>query len=99
MVSACSAVIIGEEAPPGLIAFRFDQPPRTPPKWVSIRVRIGIDIASSTTFGAFRWPQPEKSLVRALLGRPKPKNHSAPRRRIVPTTAMDSTLFTVVGRP
>ncbi len=39
------------------------------------------------------------SFVPALFGRPKLANQSAPRRRIVGTTAMDSTLFTVVGQP
>ncbi|MNT47045.1 hypothetical protein D3C86_936820 [compost metagenome] len=30
-VSACSRVITGQEAPPGMMAFRLPQPPRTPP--------------------------------------------------------------------
>ena len=58
-----------------------------------------IDIASSTTQGLFTWPEIAKSLVPALFSRPKPANHSAPRRRMVGATAMDSTLFTVVGQP
>ena len=40
-----------------------------------------------------------KSWVPVLFGRPKDANQSAPRRRIVGTTAIDSTLFTVVGQP
>jgi hypothetical protein len=56
-------------------------------------------MASSTTQGLFTWPEIAKSLVPALFGRPKPENHAAPRRRIVGTTAIDSTLFTVVGQP
>src|SRR5579863_4068183 len=99
MVSACPAVIIGAVAPPGMTAFRFPQPPRTPPKWVSISVLIGVDIASSTTVVRFTCPHVEKSFVPALFGRPKLENQSALRRRIVPTTAMDSTLLIVVGRP
>ena len=34
-----------------------------------------------------------------LLGRPIPANQSAPRRKMVGTTAIDSTLLTVVGAP
>ena len=56
-------------------------------------------MASSTTQGLFTWPEIAKILVPALLARPKLENHSGPRRRIVGTTAMDSTLFTVVGQP
>ena len=97
--SHCSAVRIGHEAPPGITALRFFQPPRTPPPCFSISSRSGIDMASSTTQGAFRWPVRPNSLTPALFGRPKLANHSGPRRRIVGTTAMDSTLFTVVGQP
>ena len=56
-------------------------------------------MASSTLQGLFTWPETHISLVPVLFGRPKPANQSAPRRRIVPTTAMLSTLFTVVGQP
>ena len=45
-------------------------------------------ISSSTTHGLFTWPEIANSLVPALFGRPKPANHSGPRRRIVGTTAM-----------
>ena len=41
----------------------------------------------------------QNNFVPVLLGFPSPANHSAPRRRIVGTTAMDSTLLTVVGHP
>jgi hypothetical protein len=38
--------------------------------------------------------------LRALvLGRPMPANQAPPRRRMVGTTAIDSTLLTVVGQP
>ncbi len=29
--SACSRVMTGQDAPPGMMAFRLPQPPRTPP--------------------------------------------------------------------
>ena len=58
-----------------------------------------MDIASSTTQGLFTCPEIAKSLVPKLFDRPKPENQSGPRRRIVGTTAIDSTLLTVVGQP
>ena len=58
-----------------------------------------LDMASSTTQGWFTWPEIAKSFVPALFGRPKPENQDAPRRRMVGATAIDSTLFTVVGQP
>ena len=56
-------------------------------------------IASSTLHGVFTWPEMQKILVPAFFGRPIPANQAAPRRRIVGTTAMVSTLLTVVGQP
>jgi hypothetical protein len=41
----------------------------------------------------------QNSLVPTLLGAPKEENQPAPRRRMVGATAIDSTLFTVVGQP
>eukprot|EP00966_Prymnesium_polylepis_P294499 6800837-Prymnesium_polylepis.1 len=41
----------------------------------------------------------QKSFVPALFLRPKPANHSAPRRRIVGATETVSTFATVVGQP
>jgi hypothetical protein len=40
-----------------------------------------------------------KILVPELFGPPEGREPAAPRRRIVGATAMDSTLFTVVGQP
>ena len=56
-------------------------------------------IASSTTQGVFTWPDSWNSLVPSFFSRPMPANQAAPRRRIVGTTAMLSTLLTVVGQP
>ena len=39
----------------------------------------------------------QNSLVPVLLGRPMPANQAAPRRKMSGTTAIDSTLLTVVG--
>jgi hypothetical protein len=41
----------------------------------------------------------QNSLVPVLLGRPMPANQPGPRRMMSGTTAIDSTLFTVVGQP
>ena len=95
----CSAGTQRTEDPPGITAIRLSQPPRMPPQWRSISSRKGIDMASSTLQGLFTWPEMQKSLVPTLLGAPKPENQAAPRRRMVGATAMDSTLFTVVGQP
>ena len=91
-ISAVSALLGRDHPhrePPGMIAFRLPQPPRTPPQWSSISCFSGIDIASSTLHGRFTWPEMHISLVPVLFGRPKPANQPAPRRRMVPTTAMD----------
>ena len=82
-----------------MTASRLSQPPRMPPQCASISSRKGMLIASSTTHGLFTWPLIWNSLVPSFLGRPKLANHSGPRRRMVGTTAMLSTLLTVVGLP
>src|SRR6056297_4240524 len=89
----------GTDEPPGITALRLLQPPRIPPQCLSISSSNEIDMLSSTTQGAFTCPEIAKILVPVLFGRPKPANHSGPRRRIVGATAIDSTLFTVVGQP
>ena len=58
-----------------------------------------MPISSSTLQGLFTWPETQKSLVPVLFGLPMPANQAPPRRRMVPATAIDSTLLTVVGQP
>ena len=58
-----------------------------------------MPIASSTLQGRSTWPEMQNSLVPTLLGRPIAANQAAPRRRMSGATAIDSTLFTVVGQP
>ena len=59
----------------------------------------GMPISSSTVQGLFTWPEMQNSLVPELFGRPRLENHLLPRRRMVGTAAMVSTLLTVVGQP
>ncbi len=58
-----------------------------------------MPISSSTLHGLFTWPEMQKILVPVFFGRPRPVHQSTPRRRISGTTAMVSTLLTVVGQP
>ena len=82
-----------------MMASKLFQPPRTPPQWCSTNSRRGTPIASSTVQGLSTWPEMQNSFVPVLFGRPMPENHAAPRRKMSGTTAMDSTLLTVVGQP
>ena len=95
----CSAGTKGTDEPPGITASRLSQPPVMPPQCFSIMSLNGIDIASSNTAGFSTWPETWNSFVPLLFSRPKLANQAAPRRMIVGTTAIDSTLFTVVGQP
>ncbi len=95
----CSAGTSGTEDPPGIEHSRLSQPPRMPPQCLSTSSRNVIPSSSSTLHGLLTWPETQNSLVPVLFLPPSPANHAPPRRRMVPATAIDSTLFTVVGQP
>jgi len=56
-------------------------------------------ISSSTLHGLLTSPEIQKIFVPVFLDLPKDANHFAPFLRIVGTTAIVSTLFTMVGQP
>jgi len=56
-------------------------------------------ISSSTLHGLLTSPEMQKIFVPVFLGLPKDANHFAPLLRIVGTTAIVSTLLTMVGQP
>jgi len=49
--------------------------------------------------GLLTLPEIQKILVPVFLGLPRDANHFAPLLRMVGTTAIVSTLFTIVGQP
>src|SRR4051812_30770236 len=53
----------------------------------------------STVQGRLTWPEIQYNFVPEFFGRPKETNQLALRRSIVGTTAIVSTLLTVVGHP
>ena len=59
----------------------------------------GIPISSSTLQGELTFPEIQKILVPVFFGLPKDANHFPPRLKIVGTTAIVSTLLTIVGQP
>ena len=58
-----------------------------------------MPISSSTLHGEFTFPDIQKIFVPVFFGLPKDANHLPPRLKIVGTTAIVSTLFTIVGHP
>ena len=58
-----------------------------------------MPISSSTLQGLFTWPDIQKIFVPVFLSLPRDENQSAPLLKIVGTTAILSTLLTVVGQP
>ena len=82
-----------------MTASKLSQPPRTPPQCLSSNSCNGTPMASSTVQGFSTWPEMQNSFVPVLFGRPMLANQWAPRRKMSGTTAIDSTLLTVVGQP
>ena len=65
----------------------------------SIKSFKGIPISSSTLHGELTFPDIQNIFVPVFFGFPIEANHLLPFLSIVGTTAIVSTLFTIVGQP
>lgn len=87
---------IGVDEPPGVQNFS-SWPSRIPPA-MSISSRSVMPSGASYWPGRFTWPESEKKPNPALFAVPMPVNHDEPLSMMLGTLAIDSTLFTTVGR-
>src|SRR5690348_8684881 len=92
-----SAGSTGMDEPPGITPLSL-WPLRTPPA-ISSNSENGVPRRISKLPGLLTWPDTEKIFGPPLLGLPRLRNQSAPRRRIAGADAKVSVLLIVVGRP